>query len=286
MTEPSGPMFFLMPEWQGSAAARAMLIADGAESIRGDLPSRSRVDVPVPSQAGDALGTPIARLSSVLSARDAARKLLREHGVPAITLGGDCASTLAGIERAVERDPSVALLWFDAHPDLQHPATSPSGAASGMTLRHVLGDGDPDLSSAYPIDPSRVLLIGTREVDPEEAALISELGLRTVEAPVDGDANALAEPITQWLLEVGASSVYVHIDLDVLDPAEFVSVHVPVPFGLTVAQLTAAVRAAVTTRELAGAALCEFAPADLTSASDDAPTVLRLLGALTAGQRQ
>lgn len=290
MAEAVGPIFLVMPEWQGSASSRAMQLADGAALLREDLPPSSRVDVAVPAHAGDALGTPIARLSSVLAARDSARELLRAHEGPAITLGGDCASTLAGLERAVSRDPGVAVLWFDAHADVQHPSTSPSGAASGMALRHALGEGGSDLNAAVAVDPSRVLLVGTREVDPEEAVAIAELGVATVPPP--GDATAagndssgadLAAQVAAWLADCGATSVYVHIDLDVLDPAEFASVHTPVPFGLLTTELITAIRKAVAAAPLAGAAICEFAPASASAAAEDAPTVLRLLAALLSG---
>lgn len=279
MAEPTKSIFLLMPEWQGSSSSRAMLITDGAAHLREDLPPAARFDVAVPQQAGDALGTPVARLSSVVAARDAAREILRTAEEPAITLGGDCASTLAGLDRAVERDPDVAVIWFDAHPDLQHPSTSPSGAASGMALRHALGLGIADLNATHPVAPSRVLLVGAREVDPEEMHAIDELGIRRLAA----SSESPAEAVSGWLAEVGATSVYVHIDLDVLDPAEFSAVHSPVPFGLAVADLAAAVRAAVAEASLAGAAICEFAPATSDIASDDSPTVLRLLAALVSG---
>ncbi|KAM9866534.1 N(omega)-hydroxy-L-arginine amidinohydrolase [Leucobacter aridicollis] len=279
MAEPTKAIFLLMPEWQGSASSRAMLITDGAAHLREDLPPAARFDVAVPQQAGDALGTPVARLSSVVAARDAARETLRSAEDPAITLGGDCASTLAGLDRAAERDPGVAVIWFDAHPDLQHPSTSPSGAASGMALRHALGLGIADLNGAHPIDPSRVLLVGAREFDAEEAQAIDELGIRSLAATSEGPAEAVRD----WLAEIGATSVYVHIDLDVLDPAEFAAVHAPVPFGLAISDLAGAVRAAVATAPLAGAAICEFAPATAEIASDDSPTVLRLLAALVSG---
>ncbi|KAM9863548.1 arginase family protein [Leucobacter sp. BZR 635] len=311
MPEPSKPIFLVMPEWQGSASSRAMLLTDGAELLREDLPPSSRFDVPVPAHAGDSLGTPIARLSSLLTARNGAREILRSHTAPAITLGGDCASTLAGVERAVAADPGVAVLWFDAHPDLQHPSTSPSGAASGMALRHALGRGAEDLNSEHPLDPARVLCIGAREIDPEEEDAIAEFGVRLlpatagIEPVAAGDAAghaagdaaghaagdaadaaaaaAFASQIAAWLTEREASSVYIHVDFDVLDPAEFASVHQAVPFGLTVAALTQAIRAAVAVAPLTGAALCEFAPGSAATAAEDAPTVLRILAALVSG---
>lgn len=277
------PIFLLMPQWQGSSSSRAMQIVDGAAHLRDDLPRSRRIEVPVPVHAGDALGTPVARLSSLLATREAARELIRERMEPTITLGGDCASSLAGIERAVERDPGTVVLWFDAHPDLQHPSTSPSGAASGMTLRHALGDGVPDLISSAPLSPAHVLLVGTREVDPEEDDAITELGIHRHEVREPDEQSG---SIGAWLESLGATSVYIHIDLDVLDPASFTSVHTPVPFGMTVAGLTQAIRAAVATVPLAGAAICEFAPADAAMANEDAPTVLRILAALTSGGSQ
>ncbi|MHA3684438.1 arginase family protein [Leucobacter sp. HY1908] len=285
----SRPVFFVMPEWQGSASSRAMRLAEGAQLLREDLPSKSRVDVPVPLEAGDALGTPVARLSSLMHARDAARELLAQATGTPIILGGDCATSLPGLEAAVRRHGSenLAVLWFDAHPDLQHPSTSPSGAASGMTLRHALGDGAEDLRSSHPISTDRLVLLGTRDHDPEEADELARLGISPVgvqalEALRDGArAGALAAALSAAL--TGASHVYVHIDLDVLDPSEFGSVHAPVPFGLQVAALTHVLRDVLGTLPLAGASICEFAPTNAETAGDDLPTVLRILAALTSG---
>ncbi|MFV0433890.1 MAG: arginase family protein [Leucobacter sp.] len=314
----SKPVFLVMPEWQGSSSSRAMRLAEGAELLREDLPTTATREVPVPLEAGDAMGTPVARLSSVLQAGDAARQALREipKGSVPVILGGDCASSLPGVEAAILSTGSdrVAVLWFDAHPDLQHPSTSPSGAASGMTLRHALGDGAADLAFASPVDPALLTLVGTRSIDAEESVEIERLGIRVLDplsflAPADSAAAELAEAtpagaaqteasgaeagadaaaalaasVTEWLSASGAERVYVHVDLDVLDPAEFSAVHAAVPFGLSVAQLTAAIRAAVATVPLAGAAICEFAPESAEAGAEDLPTVLRVLAALTSG---
>ncbi|WP_017793769.1 arginase family protein [Leucobacter salsicius] len=300
----SQPVFFVMPEWQGSASSRAMRLTEGAQLLREDLPTRARIDVPVPLEAGDALGTPVARLSSLIHARDSALTLLAEATGTPIIVGGDCASSLPGLEAAVRRHGSdnLAVLWFDAHPDLQHPSTSPSGAASGMTLRHALGDGSEDLRARNPISAERLVLVGTREHDPEETEELRRLGLspigisvfdalRTETAAATETAEAAAGlTALQQLAAViaervdGATHVYVHIDLDVLDPAEFGSVHAPVPFGLLVAELTGMLREVLGRVPLAGASICEFAPTNAETAGDDLPTVLRILAALTSGR--
>ncbi|WP_280116272.1 arginase family protein [Leucobacter coleopterorum] len=118
-------------------------------------------------------------------------------------------------------------------------------------------------------------------MDPEEQSEIEQLKISVLPAGVQD----LVEAITTRLGKLDASHVYIHLDLDVLDPAEFMAVHEPVPFGLSVGQVTSAIRAAVAVRPLAGASICEFAPADASMASEEQPTVLRLLAALTSGSK-
>lgn len=280
------PAYILMAEWQGSSSSRAMQLVEGAEAIRHDLPSPT-IEVPVPLGAGDALGTPALRLSSVLRSRDAALQALRELDAPHITVGGDCASTFPGLAASIARYGAerLAVLWFDAHPDLQHPATSPSGAISGMTLRHALGEGVEDLAFADPVRQELLTMVGTRAFDDEEANELASRGIAHLAVPTDPGHEALANAVAERLRSTGATHVYVHIDLDVLDPAEFAAVHTPEPFGLSLAQLTEALRSAVATLPLAGATISEFAPRDADAAAADLPSVLRVLGALTSSER-
>ncbi len=277
--------YLWMPEWQGSASSRALQLTDGAAALREDLPS-STLEVPIPLGAGDAMGTPALRLSSVLRARDAAAQLLQ--GLPAapITVGGDCASSFAGLAAAIARHGAdqLAVLWCDAHADLQDPATSATGAISGMTLRHALGEGVEDLRFAHPIRADFLILLGTRAFTPEELAEVDRRGLTHLTVPATPDVDTLSASVATRLHASGAKYLYVHVDLDVLDPAEFQAVHAPEPFGLTLAQLTAAVRSAVTTLPLAGATVSGFAPRDAEGAMADLPSVLRVLAALTAGE--
>lgn len=284
----SNPVFLVMPQWQGSPSSRAMQLADGAQLLREDLPSASTREIPVPLEAGDAMGTPVARLSSLLRARDAAREALEAITGPAIVVGGDGASTLAALEAAASSDPgrALAVVWLSAQPDLQHPSTSPNGAASGMALRLAIGGVDPDLDSRHPIDGSQVALVGVRMADPDEAEAVLELGAARLAHEDDDSAERLAVRVRDHLRETGAERVYLHVDLDVLDPSEFAAVHAPVPFGLTVQQLTETIRAAVGELALAGATICEFAPGNAEQAADGLPVVLRILAALTSGNQR
>jgi arginase len=275
--------FVVVPQWQGSASSRAMRLIDGADAIRGDLPSGATRSVEVPLGAGDAVATGVHRYSTLAVVRERtalALDQLAPDDVP-VLIGGDCGVELAGVTRAIERaragDRRLGLVWFDAHPDLHTAATSESGAFSGMVLRALLGEGTDGLTAPAGLGHADVVLVGARTVDEAEDAYVAEHGVRLL--PPDASAEQVAEAAAEW------DEVYVHVDLDVLDPGEFEGLLDPQPFGMAPAALMAAITAAVTGRRLAGAGVAMFAPASLDAAGRDMPTILRILSAITASTR-
>ncbi|MFF1877769.1 arginase family protein [Leifsonia sp. NPDC058230] len=278
----SSATFLVVPQWQGSGSSRAMRLIDGAEAIRGDLPSTATTVLAVPASAGDSLGTGVHRFSSLVSIRDAAAAELMVLESPVVTVGGDCAADLASVQHVVaSREPgSVALVWFDAHGDLNTPESSPSGAFHGMVLRALLGEGPEGLAStgAALLAADKLVLAGTRALDDGEDAYVTEAGVRML------TAESLASPreLVDAVAATGAEAVYLHIDLDVLDPATMSGIGYPEPFGVQPEELADAIRALRSRFELAGAAITEFAPESPEAAEHDLPVILRLLGALTA----
>jgi arginase len=256
-----------------------MRLSDGAEAVRGDLPASSTRLVDVPVEAGDELGSGLPRLGSLQLVRDRTREALEQIDDWALTIGGDCGAELAAVEHAVARaEGPVALVWFDAHPDLNTPASSPSGAFGGMVLRTLLGDGVPSLVPATPVAAGSVVLAGSRSADESEDEYLLASGI----ARVGVDQLATADALLAAIEATGAASVYLHIDLDVLDPAEIAGLSDPVPFGVGAAQLVADIRAVTARYPLAGAGIMGFAPATAAAAADDLPTILRIIGALTS----
>ncbi|MCS0500673.1 arginase family protein [Protaetiibacter mangrovi] len=258
--------FVVVPQWQGSPSSRAMRLAEGAEAIRADLPASSTREVAVPLEAGDEQGTGIARFGSLQLVRERLGDVLGELDDAAIVIGGDCSVSSAAVAHTA--GPDLALVWFDAHPDLNTPGTSPSGAFGGMVLASLVEDGV--------VDAGRVVVAGAREWDPGEEEFAGARGIASVDVAALADAAAFADAVAA----TGATRVYVHIDLDVLDPAEFDGLLEPIPFGVSATQLVAAVRALVARLPLAGATIASFAPESAEKAVDDAPTILRLIAAL------
>lgn len=261
--------FLVVPQWQGSPSTRAMLLVDGASAVAGDLPRNATTVLDVPLEAGDSLGTRVHRLSSLQRIRSMIAENLTAD---TILIGGDCSITVAALD-AIDRD-DLALVWCDAHPDLHTDETSPSGAFSGMALRAVLGAGEPQLALSPGLPADRVVTVGARVIDDAEQEPLATLS-RLNGADLD-DPDALASAVAA----TGAARVWVHIDVDVLDPAEMTGVSTAAPFGVTAAALASAIRALRERVPLAGATISGFAPRSPLDAVDDLGAILRLVGAV------
>ncbi len=167
--------------------------------------------------------TPITTACQQLAAAvDAAIR----SGSLALVLGGDHAvsmGSIAGAARAAH--PSrLGVLWIDTHPDLNTPATSPSGHLHGMALASALGMGGADLAALHDLGPtvatSDICLLGVRDLDPGERRLIrdQQIWAMTMEEWTDSGLLAGLEAALAHLMAREVSAVHLSFDLDVLDP--------------------------------------------------------------------
>jgi arginase family enzyme len=249
-------------QWQGSGSPRRRRLAAGAAELAGLIAADRRVRVPV------ADGEPSVELLAGNLA--AIRASITEP--PVVTVGGDCGVEVAPIEAALaEHGDGLVVVWFDAHADLNSPGSSPSGAFHGMVLRTLLGEGPAALLPHRPLRPAQVVLAGVRALDAAEKEYVSEAGLAHVE--VAGLAS-----LPSVVAAAGARAVYIHVDLDVLDPETFASVGAPEPDGLTPEQLVTAVRALTDRFPLAGLGITEYEPGRPADRAVLAALVPALLG--------
>lgn len=141
-----------------------------------------------------------------------------------LTIGGDCGVEFAPIEAARKRHGAgLGVVWFDAHPDLKTPETARDGAYHAMVLAGLLGEGDPALTATETLDPKRVALVSARAAIEAERKQIE----RGMGAVTDDPAAALRD----------VKDIYVHVDVDVLDPSEFPGHNMPEAGGLTITEL-------------------------------------------------
>lgn len=182
----------------------------------------------------------------------------RDAGALPIILAGNCASsigTLAGLE-----DAGPAIVWLDAHADFNTPETSSSGFLDGMSLAIATGRCWMQMAAGIrgfrPIPEARVCLVGTRDVDPAEGDLLRASACAVL-PPRELDAR-LSDTLDALRTRTG--TVYLHIDLDVLDPSEGRANAFAAPDGLRLAQVIALIDALRHRFELGAVALTAYDP--------------------------
>ena len=258
-----------MAQWQGSGTRTARRLVEGAARLAelASSPCRTRVltsDAPGRARAGVAHADVLAR--NLAAAREAVADAGRD-GRPVITVGGDCGIDIAPVEAALRRyGDRLAVVWFDAHGDLNTPASSPSGAFHGMVLRTLLGEGPAALCPEVPLDAGRLVLAGVRALDPAERDHVRAQDI----ALVGPAALATPDALIAAVAATGADTVHIHIDLDVLDPAAFTSVGTPEPDGVHPDHLVAAVRALAARFAPAGLTVTEYEAGEASPAGDRA----------------
>ena len=170
-----------------------------------------------------------------------------------LVLAVNCFTSL-GTVSGVGRE--VGVVWFDAHGDFNTPDTSPTGFFDGMGLAMLLGDGWEELRRTVeglrPVPAEHALLVGARDLDPGERDRVTASALR------QADAKNLDDALEELSREVEA--VYVHIDLDVIDPSVARANPLSVEGGFDAAELEEALTAISNRFEIAAAAMTAYDP--------------------------
>lgn len=178
-------------------------------------------------------------------------KLVRqERGNDTITIGlqancNDLLGMLAGLKYDQNGDANtVGMVFIDAHGDFNVPETTLSGMLGGMPVAIAAGHALHNLRNTAgliePLPMEHIMWGGVRDLDPLEAERFREYEVRQVSVQ---DIRELSANLRSQFAEfaAGVDYVYVHIDMDVLDPAEVPGHGLTVPDGPSSPDLAAAI---------------------------------------------
>ena len=205
-----------------------------------------------------------------------------QRGALPLVLGGNCDTAfgvLAGLETS-----EIGVIWFDAHGDFNTPESSKSGYLAGMILAAVTGRYDEEVRERIghdePVPERNVVHVGVRDLDPEERASLDSSAVSVVDArevKTKGAKETLSRPLEDLASRV--REVYVHLDIDSLDPEHAPGVAFPAPGGLTPEEVEEVLRSVARNFEIKAAAMTAFDP---ERDEDDRTlrTGMRLVGAL------
>jgi arginase len=160
-----------------------------------------------------------------------------DGGFVPLVLGGDHSVALGTLGGLAALNGPGGVLWFDAHGDLNTPATTPSGNVHGMPLAAALGRAgagfEADSWSLPTLVPEHVAVIGARSLDPGEREVVKADGI-AVYTISDIDRRGV-EPVLREAIErvSGAPFVHVSVDMDLVDPIVAPGVGSPVRGGVS-----------------------------------------------------
>lgn len=207
------------------------------------------LNAPLPKQAQEEIDAELseeedvwARLCDLYNAvaRAVETRVAEESTI--FVVSGDCTVTigiLAGLQRA-GLDP--AIVWFDAHGDLQTMETTSSGYLGGMALRFLLGyraDLIADPLGLRPPPEERVVLVDARDLDPPEVDYLATARIK----------RRNVTELTPHDLPDGP--LLVNLDLDVIDPDDLPGLRYPAASGPCLEAVVEAARMVTRTRRVA-----------------------------------
>jgi arginase len=187
----------------------------------------------------------------------------RDAGRFPLLLAGNCNTTIGAVTGISPRP--VGVVWLDAHGDFNTPETSPSGFLDGMSLTFLTGLSWKNVARTIPgfepVSPRDVVLVGARDLDPEEERLVESAGTAWVHAReirARGVSAAVGPALDDLATRV--PRIHFHVDLDVLDPSEGRVNVFSVDGGLSVADIVTLVEEAARRFEIASATISAYDP--------------------------
>jgi arginase len=261
MTTPPAVLYLLYPEWQGSGKAPA--VQQGAITIARRLfPHTAFLTIDSPDVEALARVEGVNGLKSIAPRfRNAMARLRAESADRILTVGGTCGVEAAPVGYLNERyGGDLAVVWLDAHGDLNTPESSPSGNFHGMILRTLLGEGPAEYVSDLrrPLSPAQVFLAGTRDLDPPEMEFILERSIAATPPNQFTDPQGLVEKIKAR----GFTHVYLHLDLDALNPVDFPDTLMRTPGGPSLDEVCAMMHAMSNALDVVGFSIVEYIHGD------------------------
>ena len=141
-----------------------------------------------------------------------------------VLLAAECSVALTTLAAVARHRADARVLWLDAHGDFNTPETTSSGYLGGMALAGACGRWDAGLGEAG-VPAERVALAGVRDLESAERKALEDSAVTVIGAsPV--------ETLVAVKNALDGAPVYVHLDLDVLDPDHFPA-QFPAPGGLS-----------------------------------------------------
>ena len=194
-----------------------------------------------------------------------------QMGATPVSIAGDCCATI-GVEAGLQRaNVDHTLVWFDAHGDFNTWETTPSDFLGGMPLAMLVGRGEQTMIERIDLEPleeETVILSDARDLDSGERISLKDSAVKHV-PQVSG---LIDHPLPE-------KPLYIHFDVDVLDPSVAPAMNYPAPDGPDERDLELVFRHLARRRKIAAVSVSTWDPA-LAGSQQTREVCMRLLSSL------
>ena len=223
----------------GTSRGPATMADGGIQRILADMGAQVRVDEAALTAIQDTEYGGWKRLGMALGNFSQIVERNTREGWFTVGLLATCPSMpglVAGLQHAGPTGAPlrIGMLWLDAHPDFNTPETTRSGSLGGMPVAVATGRALRRMRLDARLDPplsdEHVVMGGVRLTDPLEQELLDSSRIQQISV---ADIANLTPAVFAQLDRLSSISdrIYLHVDMDVLDPREVMGHGNKVPGG-------------------------------------------------------
>ncbi|WP_308556280.1 arginase family protein [uncultured Lactobacillus sp.] len=215
----------VVPDWQAGDNPVYELGAKVLKAIAPENKNQPTITVDVPeSKQPLPIENGVTGQSDVLKTiQNTKAAIEKEKPTKIITFGGNCLVSQQPIDylNGIYGD-KLGVIWLDAHPDISNPEVF--GNEHAMVLGNLLHQGDPVIQKEvdHPLKPSQIYHVGLQEITPEEADLLKKAGVNYQDKQ---GSKIDTEKVREWIKENDFKFIFIHLDIDILDPNNFYSTY-------------------------------------------------------------
>ncbi len=265
----------IYPQWQGGHISHHIPeIKDPADSSRGYYLGAELLNFLAPKTNQKTITVPISldmtnrepiegvidRDIILKQTKNALNLLDRNNPDKIVTLGGECSVSVAPFTYLADKYKNdVAVIWIDAHPDINLP-NDHYMAYHAMAVTALIGEGDKKIMSELPakISPDKILFVGLRDWGKKEIKQRQKkYGIKHL---TTDDIKENSGKVIEWMKSIKVSKILIHLDMDVLDPTEIIAAVGIVPNGMKIDETVRLIGDISKEKEIVGLTIAEPMP--------------------------
>lgn len=264
----------IYPQWQGGNIAALLPELKSDDASKGYILGSYLLNFLAPETDNETLTVPVSKdinrieehgilgYKPILEqTKEALNLIKRANPDKILTLGGECSVSVVPFTYLLKKyNNDVAMIWIDAHPDITLPDDKTYNGYHAMAVTAIMGKGEKGIIDELPatISSDKILFVGLRDWEREQIkARQNEYGIKHLGPD---EIKKDSSNILEWLQTVNVKQVVIHLDLDVLDPAEIIPAVGVVPNGLKVNKVTKVINDIAEEYDIVGLTIAEPMP--------------------------